>query len=334
VAGPPLSVWLVGAGGAGVDGGVIVQLRRKRYVALFTNVELLASVAPKRPGWRRHLTFALFVAALAVLTFGTAEPTGAVRVPRDRATVMVAIDVAKFAGNASVVVPPTIDRDALKAAIDNNLQLQDSTAIGEAVFTCLDAISVFAKNTTSQGDKPPPARIVVMSNGANDKGRRPDQAAAATSRVSVSTIAFGTDTVDVPGYGPQPVPADRPTLHDLAVANGGAFHVAASAEPLQSVYRNIGQQIGSPPPAKSSAGASSPPAYCSPSPPPPPPCSGPAGSRAAAPAWTSGVHQGAPDRGGGAIGRSTSWPTGQSGRPRPHVLTRATRADARARRCS
>jgi Ca-activated chloride channel family protein len=267
-----------------LGGYVIVQLRRQRFVARFTNVELLASVAPKRPGWRRHLTFALLLAGLAVLTVATAEPTAAVRVPRDRATVMVAIDVSlsmkatdvlpdrisaaktaaksfvdllpprinvglvKFGGNASVVVPPTIDRDTLKVAIDNNLQLQDSTAIGEAVFTCLDAISVFAKNTTSQGDTPPPARIVLMSDGANNKGRRPDQAAAAAkqARVSVSTIAFGTDngTVDIPGYGPQPVPADKPTLRDLAEATGGTFNVAASAEALQSVYRNIGQQIG------------------------------------------------------------------------------------------
>jgi Ca-activated chloride channel family protein len=265
-------------------GYVIAQLRRKRFVVRFTNVELLASVAPTRPGWRRHVTFALLLTSLAVLTVGTAQPTAAVRVPRDRATVMVAIDVSlsmqatdvlpdrisaaktaakqfvdllpprinvglvKFGGNASVVVPPTIDRGSLKVAIDNNLQLQDSTAIGEAVFTCLDAINVFAKATTSRGDKPPPARIVLMSDGANNKGRTPEQAAAAAKRagVEVSTIAFGTDTgtVNIPGYGPQAVPADKPTLHNLAQATGGSFHVAASAEALQSVYTNIGQQIG------------------------------------------------------------------------------------------
>ena len=219
-----------------------------------------------------------------MLIFGTAQPTAAVRVPRDRATVMVAIDVSlsmqatdvlpdrisaaktaakqfvdllpprinvglvKFGGNASVVVPPTIDRDSLKVAIDNNLQLQDSTAIGEAVFTCLDAISVFSKATTSRDDKPAPARIVLMSDGANNKGRGLDQAAAAAKQagVTVSTIAFGTDTgtVNIPGYGPQPVPADKPALQDLAQATGGSFHVAASAEALQSVYKDIGQQIG------------------------------------------------------------------------------------------
>ena len=264
-------------------GYVLVQLRRKRHVARFTNVELLASIAPRRPGWRRHLTFALLFVALALLTLGSAQPTSAVRIPRDRATVMIALDVSlsmeatdvlpsrigaakqgairfvgllpprinvglvKFGGNASVVVPPTIDRDPVKVAI-NNLQLQDSTAIGEAVFTCLDAISTFAKASTVPGDKPPPARIVLMSDGANNKGRTPEQAAAAAKAagVPVSTIAFGTlnGTVNLPGYGPQPVPADRPTLRELADATGGSYHDAPSSEALQSAYRDIGQQVG------------------------------------------------------------------------------------------
>ena len=264
-------------------GYVIVQLRRKRHVARFTNVELLASIAPRRPGWRRHLTFALLFVALALLTLGSAQPTSAVRIPRDRATVMIALDVSlsmeatdvlpsrigaakqgairfvgllpprinvglvKFGGNASVVVPPTIDRDPVKVAI-NNLQLQDSTAIGEAVFTCLDAISTFAKASTVPGDKPPPARIVLMSDGANNKGRTPEQAAAAAKAagVPVSTIAFGTlnGTVNLPGYGPQPVPADRPTLRELAEATGGSYHDAPSSDALQSAYRDIGQQVG------------------------------------------------------------------------------------------
>jgi Ca-activated chloride channel family protein len=261
----------------------VLQLRRKKYVARFSNVDLLASVAPRRPGWRRHLTFALLLVGLAVLTIGVAQPTAAVKVPRDRATVMVAIDVSlsmqatdvlpdritaakkgarsfvdllpprinvglvKFGGNASVVVPPTIDRDVLKKAIDG-LQLQDSTAIGEAISTSLDAIKTFSSQTTAKDDKPPPARIVLMSDGASNKGRSPMSAATTAKQagVPVSTIAFGTDsgTVDLPGYGPQPVPADKTTLRAVAEATGGTFHTAASAEELRSVYSNIGSQIG------------------------------------------------------------------------------------------
>ncbi|MEP6599698.1 MAG: VWA domain-containing protein [Actinomycetota bacterium] len=262
---------------------VVLQLRRKKYVARFSNVELLASVAPRRPGWRRHLTFALLMAGLAVLTIGAAQPTASVRVPRDRATVMLALDVSlsmqaddvlpnridaaksaakqfvellpprinvglvKFGGSASVVVPPTIDRDSLKVAIDG-LELQDSTAIGEAVFTCLDAITVFSKATTAKDDKPAPARIVLMSDGASNKGRTPTQAADAArgAGIAVSTIAFGTDagTVTIPGEGTARVPADKPTLRALAQGTGGSFHTAASAGELQSVYQDIGSQIG------------------------------------------------------------------------------------------
>ncbi len=261
---------------------VVLQLRRKKYVARFSNVALLASVAPRRPGWRRHLTFALLLISLAVLSIGVAHPSGDVKVPRDRATVMLAIDVSlsmqatdvlpsrieaaqtaakefvdelpprinvglvKFGGEASVVVPPTIDRDSVKVAIDG-LQLQDSTAIGEAVFTCLDSITTFSKATTAKNDQPAPARIVLMSDGASNKGRRVTDAeqAALKASVPVSTIAFGTDYGTVTIDGEQvPVQADKQTLQDLADTTHGSFHTAASAQELQGVYKDIGSQIG------------------------------------------------------------------------------------------
>src|SRR3712207_8980347 len=72
---------------------VVLQLRRKAYAARFTNVALLGSLVPKRPGWRRHLAFGLVAAALAVLVTSLAVPSTAVRVPRARATVIMAVDV-------------------------------------------------------------------------------------------------------------------------------------------------------------------------------------------------------------------------------------------------
>lgn len=261
---------------------VVLQLRRQKYVARFSNVELLGSVAPRRPGWRRHLTFALLFIGLTVLTVGSARPSAEVRVPRDRATVMMAIDVSlsmeatdvlpsridaakaaakafvdllpprinlglvSFGGTASVLVPPTVDRDTVKVAIDK-LELQESTAIGEAVFTSLDAINVFSQATTAKGDKPPPARIVLMSDGANNKGRTVEEAAAAAAKqkIEVSTIAFGTDTGTVTYQGETiPVPADKPSLEQLARATGGSFHTAVSEQELKSVYSDIGSQIG------------------------------------------------------------------------------------------
>jgi Ca-activated chloride channel family protein len=262
---------------------VVLQLRRRKYVARFANTGLLASVAPKRPGWRRHLTFALLLIALSVLSLGVARPTAPARVPREEATVMLALDVSlsmqatdvlptridaakkaavqfadllpprinlglvAFAKAAEVKVPPTIDRDSFKAAV-NSLQLAESTAIGDAVDACLDAITTFTKSTTVKGTKPPPAQIVLLSDGTSNSGKRPQDAAedAVRAKVPVATIAFGTSTgtVTLPGEGPQVVAVDRPALQQLAQRTGGTFHAAVSENELSSIYKDLGSQIG------------------------------------------------------------------------------------------
>lgn len=262
---------------------LLVQMRRRKYVARFANAGLLASIAPRRPGWRRHLTFALLLIALCVLSVGVARPTAAARVPREEATVMLALDISlsmqatdvlptridaakkaavefadllppkinlglvAFAKAAEVKVPPTIDRESFKAAV-NGLQLQESTAIGDAVESCLDAIRTFAQATTVKGAKPPPAQIVLLSDGTSNSGKRPLDAGqdALKAKIPVATIAFGTPTgtVDLPGEGRQLVPADRTTLHQLANLTHGTFHTAVSEQELSAIYKDLGSQIG------------------------------------------------------------------------------------------
>src|SRR3954453_9118972 len=73
---------------------VILQLRRKAYAARFTNVALLGTLVPKRPGWRRHFAFGLVALALATLVIALAMPSSKVRVPRERATVIMALDIS------------------------------------------------------------------------------------------------------------------------------------------------------------------------------------------------------------------------------------------------
>jgi Ca-activated chloride channel family protein len=261
---------------------VAIQVRRKRYVARFSNVELLGSLAPRRPGWRRHLTFALLLIGLTVLSIGVARPSAAVKVPRENATVILAIDVSlsmeatdvlpsriatakeaaksfvgllparinlglvSFGGQASLLVPPTLDRQIVKQQI-TGLHLQQSTAIGEAIFTSLQAIQVFTKSTTPKGASTPPARVVLLSDGTNTVGRSVGEAvnAAQKAHVQVSTIAFGTPngTVTINGTTQQ-VPADDQTLRQIAESTGGTFHTAHSEQELSSVYKDIGSQIG------------------------------------------------------------------------------------------
>jgi Ca-activated chloride channel family protein len=156
------------------------------------------------------------------------------------------LGLVSFGGNASVVVSPTLDRTAVRRGIDS-LKLQESTAIGEAIFTSLQAISVFGQATTAKGEKPPPARIVLLSDGTNTVGRPVSSAVAAAQKagVQVSTIAFGTPNGTVTYKGETlAVPADRTTLHAIADQTGGSFHTATSVQELEQVYRNIGSQIG------------------------------------------------------------------------------------------
>ena len=261
---------------------VILQLRRKAYAARFTNVALLGSIVPKRPGWRRHLAFGVVALGLATLVVSLAVPSTEVRVPRERATVVMAVDVSlsmqatdiepdrframqkaakefvgvlpdrinlglvSFAGTATTLVPPTTARAQVAGAIDN-LDLAEATAIGEAVFTSLTAIENFQSSLDAGDAEDVPARIVLLSDGFNTVGRENTQAidAARAAGIPVSTIAFGTDygTLDLNGET-VPVPVDRSTLEQIADDTGGSYSEAASASELEQVYEDLGSQIG------------------------------------------------------------------------------------------
>ncbi|CAA9308262.1 MAG: Aerotolerance protein BatA, partial [uncultured Friedmanniella sp.] len=138
------------------------------------------------------------------------------------------------------------DREQVRGAIDN-LELAESTAIGEAIFTSLTAIQNFQSTLEETGEEAPPARVVLLSDGYPTVGRDETQAIDAANDVSipVSTIAFGTDygTLDLDGES-VPVPVDRATLERIADETGGSYSEAASAEELEEVYADLGSQIG------------------------------------------------------------------------------------------
>ncbi len=258
---------------------VVMQLRRKDYAVRFTNLALLDSIAPKRPGWRRHVPATAFMLAMVALVTAFAQPARPVRVPRERATVVMAIDVSlsmeatdvepnritaaqeaaksfvdivpsrlnlglvAFSGVAQVLVSPTTDHALLKRSIDN-LQLGPRTAVGEAIFASLGSIaSVLAE----PGQPPPPGRIVLMSDGETTVGRPNELAsrAAIDAKVQISTIAFGTDDGYVTVEGRNiPVPVNREALAQIADATGGRAFEAATGRELRRVYADIGSSIG------------------------------------------------------------------------------------------
>jgi Ca-activated chloride channel homolog len=266
---------------------IVVQLARRKRMLRFTNVELLESVAPKRPSRWRHLATILLVLSLVLFTVAMAGPTHDVRIPRNRAVVMLVIDVSQsmratdvspsrmaaaqeaakqfvdqltpginlglisYAGTATVLVSPTTNRDATKNALDK-LQVADRTATGEGIFTALQAISIVGA-VIGGGDTPPPARIVLMSDGKETVPSNPDNpkgayTAARTAKdqgVPISTVSFGTPYgyVDMNGQR-QPVPVDDEMLKRIAQLSNGQAYTASNLEQLKEVFTNLQEQIG------------------------------------------------------------------------------------------
>jgi len=179
-----------------VLGYLYVQRRRSRYVVRFTNVDLLANLVPKAPAWRRHVPPALYVAAMAALVIALARPSAMVAVPREDATIILAMDTSgsmmatdvapsrlasakeaaatfvdrlpptfqvglvTFSTAAQVAVRPTTDRAEIHAALDS-LVADGGTALGDAIGTSTDlareVIDTAAAAGGSTGTSPAPS---------------------------------------------------------------------------------------------------------------------------------------------------------------------------------
>jgi Ca-activated chloride channel homolog len=149
---------------------VVAERRRMRYAVRFTNVDVLAGVVGGRI-WRRFVPLVLFLLALASLCVAMARPQHKTLVPKDRATVILVVDVSRsmestdvkpsrigaataavrlfldkvpdrlqvgliaFAGDPAVAAPPTTDHSLVRQALDT-LEWYPSfggTAIGDAL---------------------------------------------------------------------------------------------------------------------------------------------------------------------------------------------------------
>jgi Ca-activated chloride channel family protein len=80
---------------AAIAAYLVVQRARQRRVLRFANMELLERVAPQRSNRFRHLPAILTALCLVLLSIALAGPTHAVQIPRNRAVVMLVIDVSQ-----------------------------------------------------------------------------------------------------------------------------------------------------------------------------------------------------------------------------------------------
>src|SRR5256714_1643212 len=236
-----------------------------RPASRFSSIRTIAAFAS---ALRRHVPPLLFLVALTLMIVAIARPAAVVTLPSQHETVILAMDVSgsmraadvqpsriaaaqtaarsfiaeqprstrigivTFAATASVVQPPTQNREDLVAAVDR-LQLQRGTAVGSGILVSLKLIfpdvefDLRASNprgesardskrgisldqsraTDKAADKPAQpgpftsARIILLSDGQTTTGPDPIQSArmAADRGVRVFTVGIGTPNGEILG---------------------------------------------------------------------------------------------------------------------------------------
>lgn len=280
---------------------VLLQRRRNRYAVRFTNLALLKEVAPRAPGWRRHIPAAFFLVAVTAMILALARPQLEVPVPVEQSYVMLAIDtsrsmeandmqptrmeaakeaakqfvgslpktarvgVVSFSDRAVINLPPTDDHKIVIETIDK-LGTQAATAIGEGIVASLSVLPGGELSQQRPADpnapgRPPtsgaqpqrpaqnvPSTIVLLSDGASNRGVSPLQAAreAKERNVKVYTIGIGTREGGTVMSGGQllRVYLDEATLRRIAEITEAEYFFAPNERDLTRVYKNLSSTVG------------------------------------------------------------------------------------------
>jgi Ca-activated chloride channel homolog len=246
----------------------LLDRRRSRYAVAFTNLDLLASVAPKRRSLRRWVPLALFLLALAAASTAVARPRASVSRPADQATVVLLVDVSgsmraadvkptrlgaaqramedfvgtvpkrvriglvSFSSGPDELVIPTTDRSILGEGIEL-LSPEAGTAIGDGLALAVRVATEAVGSAPRGKDGKRPAAIILLSDGAQTRGTlQPLQGAelAKVAGVRVFTVALGTNHGTL-GIGP---------FGTFGFGGGRRFNVRPDPATLAAIARATG----------------------------------------------------------------------------------------------
>jgi Ca-activated chloride channel family protein len=284
----------------------VFALRRR-----FATVATMKDAMGVRQRFRRHVPAAIVLVALIGTILAVARPSAVITLPSDARTIVLAIDVSlsmraadvpptrleaaqaaakafvqdqpsdvriavvSFAGTASVVQPPTHNRDDLVAAIDR-LDLQRNTAIGSGILVSLATLfpeerETFEAMLMSSGSREPHAKLGAKGDKAGKDDKKAKQAAvpgsyahaaiilltdgrrtmgpdsldaarvAADHGVRVYTLGLGTTegaSANIDGYSIY-MRFDEETLRAIADITRGEYFQASSAADLKQVYEKL-----------------------------------------------------------------------------------------------
>ena len=286
-------------------------LRRKSKSAVrYANLGMIKEAMGVGSKYRRHVPPALFLLAIAALIVSIARPVATITLPTQKQIIVMALDasgsmrakdvepsrlvamqnaakqfvsdasprtkigIVTFAATASLVQPPTDDREAISAAIDR-IQLQRATATGSGLIVSLATLfpdagfdvstALFgreaprnapigeAKKDPKKDFKPVPpgsyssAVIILLTDGQRTTGPDPIEIAklAADRGVRVYTVGFGTTSGEVIGFEGWSfrVRLDEETLKTIATMTQGEYFHAGTADALQKVYETLNSRL-------------------------------------------------------------------------------------------
>jgi Ca-activated chloride channel family protein len=310
----PQFLWLLLAVPALIVVYVMLLRRQRKHVIRYAGFAAIKEAMGPGQRLRRHVPPLLFLLSLVALLVACAGPTAVVTLPYERKTIVLAMDVSlsmsardidpnritaaqlaaksfveerppdvsigivAFGGTASLVQPPTQNRDELLAAIDR-FQLQRGTATGSALYVALQTLFpdagidleslVFrgglspngargrSLDAASKGEAKPfkpvapgsytSGVIILLSDGRRTTGPDPLDAArmAADHGVRIFTVGFGTEQggpIGFEGWSAY-VRLDEATLKTVADVTGGEYFYAGTSEDLKKVYQRLTAQL-------------------------------------------------------------------------------------------
>ena len=312
----PELLWVVLALPALILLYILALRRKKKFAVTYSSVALVKGAMGAGSRVRRHIPPALLLTAIAFLLIAVGRPLAVITLPSQEKTIILAMDVSgsmrardvepnrlvasqnaarafindlprharigvvTFAGTASLVQAPTLNREEVLDAIDR-FQLQPGTATGSGILVSLatlfpdagfdvsDAIygrehaqpgtsgrslDLSTKNDREKPDFKPlapgsytSAAIIMLTDGQRTTGPDPIEAAkrAAERGVRIYTVGFGTvagDVIRLNGWSFR-AGLDEETLRAVANITHGEYFYAANAEDLRKVYQDLNSRV-------------------------------------------------------------------------------------------
>ena len=305
----PELLWLLVAVPALIGLYVLLLRRKKKQALRYASLGMVRDAMGAGQRFRRHVPPLVFLLALIVLIVAIARPTATITLPSQHETIILAMDVSgsmraadvepnrigaaqaaarafvadqpasarigvvSFAATASVVQPPTRNREDILAAIDR-FQLQRGTAVGSGILVSLKTIFPdveFDLRGSNPRDDPrgvpldkagtsgkaapknvPPgsytsAAIILLTDGQTTTGPNPIEAArmAADRGVRIYTVGIGTPNGEILGSEgwSMRVRLDEESLKTIANVTHGEYFYASNAMDLKKVYESLNTRL-------------------------------------------------------------------------------------------